>query len=171
MKWYCLNTRPQQEQRAIENLRNQRIESLLPLTRQRRVTDYTDRVLTLPLFPRYVFARFDLDRNYRSVSSTRGVKSIVTIGELPATVPDEVIDELMARMDSDGFTQTDDGLIVSGIALRSGDKVIGTELAGAWYGCEGIFQSCEKGRVRVLMEMLSRQYPIELPAGAIALAL
>lgn len=50
-----------------------------------------------PLFPGYLFVWLELGRHrWRSVNGTRGVRGLLTAGDLPARVPPAVIEELQA---------------------------------------------------------------------------
>jgi transcriptional antiterminator NusG len=88
--WFALAVKPRHEKSVAQRLSNKGLESLLPLYRASR--QWTDRLKTidLPLFPGYVFCRFDLD-NRRAVCSTPGVKSIVGFDKGPTPLPAEEI--------------------------------------------------------------------------------
>ena len=60
-QWYVLHTRLKQEERANKSLRSWGVETLHAKVRTRRFNKFTGRptYITEPLFPRYVFARFN----------------------------------------------------------------------------------------------------------------
>ena len=68
-------------------------EQYLPLYRRRR--RWSDRVVTteVPLFPGYVFCRFDIQRR-SPVISTLGVVSIIGFGSAPEPIPDAEIEAI-----------------------------------------------------------------------------
>jgi transcription antitermination factor NusG len=114
--WYILFTNPRQESRAVSNLAAWGIEAFNPLFRRGRRNEFSGSVTFAlqPLFPRYVFARFDAVRFKHKVANTRGVKNIVCFGEGP--VPIEVIDAVRCRSDGAGVVALADD-------LRMGDVV------------------------------------------------
>lgn len=103
------------------------------------------------LFPRYLFIR--VDRRQQStapIRSTRGAVGLVRFGVEPATVPDEVIEAIIAR--EDAATGLHEQVRPD---FRPGDIV--TMLEGPFAGMEGIFAS-EDGdqRAILLIEMLGK---------------
>jgi transcriptional antiterminator RfaH len=51
----------------------------------------------VPLFPGYLFVRLELGRDrWRAVNGTRGVRALLTAGDVPARVPLAVIEGLLA---------------------------------------------------------------------------
>ena len=55
-----------------------------------------------PLFPRYLFARFDINDRYRTVNYARGVLKIVEFGLRPAEVSESLIQAIRERLE-DGY--------------------------------------------------------------------
>jgi transcription antitermination factor NusG len=52
-----------------------------------------------PLFPGYIFGKFDLDENYPLVRWARGVKKVLGFGGYPIPVSEEAIEIIKARID------------------------------------------------------------------------
>src|SRR6185436_2955023 len=78
--WYALHVRSRFEKVVSRNLRGKGYEEFLPL--YRRTSRWSDRIkeIELPLFPGYVFCRFD--RNNRlPVLTVPGVNSVVSVGK------------------------------------------------------------------------------------------
>src|SRR5690242_12383861 len=87
--WYALQVRTGMEKLASAGLRGKGYEEFLPLYRTQR--RWSDRVkeIEVPLFPGYLFCRFDpLDRLI-PVLSTPGVSRIVAAGKAPIPVAEE----------------------------------------------------------------------------------
>ena len=63
--WFLIHTKPRQEERTTANLRAWNVETLAPLLRDSSYDVSTGRrsETVKPLFARYVFARFDLERS------------------------------------------------------------------------------------------------------------
>ena len=160
--WRAVFTKPRQEQRAHEHLQRQGYETFLPLVRVDRRLRGRDRAHVQPMFPRYLFVRLaDHVHDYGPIRSTRGVAGLVRMGEQVPVVPDELIDLLRERHGEQGAID-----IATLDELSRGDLV---EISsGPFTGYRGLFdaKSGEK-RALVLLEILSRQQKVEIPANAL----
>jgi len=141
--WYAIHTHPKQEDRAESNLRAWQVETFAPWRRGRQMrrsatTGYTHQ----PLFPGYIFARFNVQKLLHKIRYTRGVHSIVSVGYQPAVVDDELITLMQSRCNEDGY------ILMSG-ELKRGDEVIIKE--GAFKGFVGIFERHMKDSDRVTL--------------------
>ena len=97
--WFALQVKPRHEKTTAWALRMKGFEEFLPLcTSARRWSDRT-KELQMPLFPRYVFCRFDL-RHKLSILRAPGVTSIVGFGKSPTPVADSEISALQAIVKS-----------------------------------------------------------------------
>lgn len=88
--------------RAIMNLRRQGVSTFMPLC-SRPSLDVRD-LAAKPLFPGYLFVRFDsLQISFTTVNSTFGVSRIVTTGcDVQHGLPPKLIEGLRARCDRHG---------------------------------------------------------------------
>ena len=102
MPWYVIRTKPHQERRAEFYLRQLSIETFLPLLRQNKRIRRQEKTVVEPLFPRYLFARFDINDRYRAVNYARGVLKIVEFGLKPAVVSEPLIEAIRERLE-DGY--------------------------------------------------------------------
>jgi transcriptional antiterminator RfaH len=95
MNWYCVHTRPLKEQQVANHF-NQMLglEMYFPRLRRQKTIRRVRRVVTSPLFPRYLFCRFDPSLQYRAVRYTSDVIEVVRSGEHPAVVEDDIIESL-----------------------------------------------------------------------------
>lgn len=152
LRWYAIQTHPQQEERANSNLRAWKVETFSPTIRVVRRTAYVrpPSYEIKPLFPRYIFARFDVNTMLRNVWYTRGVSSVVCCGVVPAEVDDEIISLIRSH-------ETPEGFIEIGESLRIGDTV--TIENGPFRGLEGILEREVKAadRVVILLSTISYQ--------------
>ena len=152
LKWYVIHTKPKQEVRAESNLRAWKVETFAPKIVECRTQPYTGEKthLVKPLFSGYIFARFSAEKMFHKVYYTRGVHSVVTFGETPTPVDDEVIDMICLRAGDDGFIRL-------GEDLKRGDKVVIKD--GPFRGLNGIFEHGMKHseRVRVLLTAVNFQ--------------
>lgn len=105
LHWYVVQTKPREEERADDNLKAWKVETLAPRIKARRVNEFTNRCtfITRPLFPGYIFARFDASTSLHDINATRGIQRVVRFGEVLVPVDDQVIDMIRLRMAHDGF--------------------------------------------------------------------
>jgi transcriptional antiterminator RfaH len=163
--WYVIQTKPRQEAIAEANLQRQSFEIYLPLIKEPKRCRGKWTELILPLFPRYLFARLDLNRdNIAPIRSTHGVTSLIKFGEFIRPVPDNFIQELQDTADpTTGLHQAHKSL------FKKGDEV--TVLAGPLAGVRGVFQATSGSeRVSILLEMLGRPNTILLNQDSVALS-
>lgn len=156
--WFALRTKPRAEKVVAEALHAKGYEEFLPLHHERR--RWSDRVASVevPLFPGYVFCRFDA-RERLPILKTPGVLVIVGAGRQPEPVDEAEIASLQAVVGS--------RLPVNPWPyLYAGQKVriVGGPLAGA----EGILLSAKsRQRLVVSVTLLQRAVSVELPEHAI----
>ena len=153
MNWYAIVVKPQAE-RAVEVVLTQKsYETFFPVvTSERRWSDRTKRV-DVPLFPGYVFCRFDSDRRL-PVMTTPGVREIVGYGRQAAPVDDAELAALRV-------------VLASGAALESceywrrGDLVEVTH--GPMRGLRGLLLEVKGGcRVAMSVHLLQRSVSVEI---------
>src|SRR5207248_124898 len=81
-RWYVLQTKPRQEVRAELNLHRWRIETLAPKLLQPNPSGSGGASYrAVPLFPGYLFARFDATAVLGKIRLTRGIQRVVGFGE------------------------------------------------------------------------------------------
>lgn len=95
MHWFCVHTKPLKEPLAVRYLAEMLgLETFFPRMREtKRVRRRRQEVIS-PLFPRYLFARFDLAASYRSVRYAPDVLNLVSFGGGPSIVPEALISDL-----------------------------------------------------------------------------
>lgn len=150
-RWYVISTKPKAEDRADKNLAAWGVETLAPKIREIRYNQFSGRptYLIKPLFPRYIFARFDAESALHKVYYTRGVHSVVSAHHRPLEVDDEAIALIRSRMNVDG------------LASLSDDPELGDEVTinnGALKGLHGIFDKRIKGTERVMLLLSAVTY-------------
>lgn len=153
--WYAVQSRPHQENRAIEHLGEQGYRSYCP--RLRRTVRHARRttLVLAPLFPGYFFVPLDLSRDrWRAINGTRGVARIVTHGELPSAIPDGIVATLLAQTNDDGTINWGPSLEIGG-SVRIAD--------GPFADLVGTLEHLgPDGRVRVLLSLLGRPVNVSL---------
>lgn len=159
--WYLVYAKPRQERTAQVNLERQRYKVYLPLARQVRRRHGRGVTAIAPLFPRYLFVHLDREiDNWAPIRSTIGVVSLVRFGQVPAPVPDDLVNFLRAREDSEGLH------VLSIDEYKNGARVRIT--AGGLTGYEGIFVApTSRQRVVVLLDILGKQTRVTVEAGSV----
>jgi transcriptional antiterminator RfaH len=156
--WYVVHTQPNREAVAKAHLANQGFHPFLPqfvktISHARKVHQSL-----APLFPRYLFVRLDLNRDrWHSVNGTIGVATLIMAGDRPSPVKRGVVETLIASTALDGELRFQQPLCV-------GERV--RLVAGPFAEQLGILQHFDgSGRVRVLLEIMGGEIPVNLPRG------
>ena len=102
MPWYAVSTKPHQEKQAELHIKQCGIECFLPLLKESKIIRRTRKTVIEPLFPGYLFARFELERHCRAVSYATGVRKIVEFGSGPVELDATMIDAIKERL-NDGY--------------------------------------------------------------------
>lgn len=97
--WYALQVRSRKESYVASQIQGQGFECLLPTYKS--IRKWSDRMKELeqPLFPGYLFCRFDF-QNRRPVITTPGVLQIVGYGKTAIPVSNEEIQALQLAVSS-----------------------------------------------------------------------
>jgi transcription antitermination factor NusG len=99
--WYALAVKPQHEFRVFKGLQElEDVQSFLPSYRDKRVWSDRIKILEAPLFPGYVFARFEYPARRVPVLRVTGVQSIIGYGNVPCPLGEEEIRNLRTLIDS-----------------------------------------------------------------------
>jgi transcriptional antiterminator RfaH len=150
--WYVIYTKPKQENRAEHNLIGWGLETFAPQYRERHQNKFAIAIsyTVKPLFPRYIFARFQASKLLHKILFTRGICRVVGFGENATSVDDEVIATLKSKLGEDGYVRLEEN-------IESGDQVVVKE--GPLKGLTGICQKDIKDstRVRILLDVIQYQ--------------
>ena len=140
--WYAVNTKPRCEAIARASLDLHGVEVFLPMLSERKVFRGECRPTTSPLFPRYLFAKFDVSSQLRAVAYARGVKSVVTFGSGPSMVDESIIQAIRSRA-TDGVIELSEGRFSPGQVVRIQD--------GPLCGLEAVFEKMLDGTSRAVL--------------------
>lgn len=152
-----------QESRAQLNLNRLGFRSFVP--RLRRTVQHARRLRdTLkPLFPGYIFVTINLSKHrWRSINGTFGVASLIMGAEQPKPVPPGVVEALVASCENCAVVRLDDGLDI-------GQKVRILSGPFAETLCRLVHLD-DRGRARVLLEIMGMEVAAQLDRSAIASA-
>ena len=157
--WYGIRTRSNHERVAAMVLSGKGYDPYLPVYRVRHRR--ADSVIQSehPLFPGYVFCRFEATKRL-PILMTTGVISVVGYGKEPVAIPDEEIEAVKAVLRS--------GLPAEPCAyLREGQRVRVT--TGSLEGVEGILvKKRNEFRMVVSVTMLQRSISVEIDGDRLA---
>lgn len=156
--WYAVYAKHQHEKRASELLARKGFEVFLPLYRtEHRWKDRT-KVVSLPLFPSYLFLRTDLVRKIE-ILRTPGVFWLIENGGHACPVPETDIEAVRRITQSSANIQPHP-------YLRCGDFVRVRE--GALAGIEGILTRV-KNRYRVVLsvDLLQKAIAVEVDLSVV----
>lgn len=142
--WYVVQTKPRQEFRAQEHLRNQGFQCVLPTLRVEKIHHGKRVFVNEPLFSRYLFIELGApDTKWGVLRSTRGVSRLVEFGGAPAKLPSDWLDHFLHQTSAPRRL------------FEPGQRVVVTQ--GPFSGLEGIYKMPDgESRAIVLMELLSR---------------
>lgn len=153
-RWYVLRYKPRREYSVLKNLERANISVYFPQAREYKVLGQRGELSTGPLFPGYLFAKFDLGSEYRTVKYARGVHGVVSFGMTPAAVDEELILAIQARLAS--------GAVIGAHQYRSGEIV--KIHCGPLRGIEAVFERqltpCQ--RAVLLLRAISFQAKVEV---------
>jgi transcriptional antiterminator RfaH len=148
MNWYCIQTKPQREKQAVQQLRTHLgFEVYFPRLRFQKTIRRVRRQVIEPIFPRYLFCRFDIATSYRAVRYARDVVNLVSLGDQPTVVADDLIHDLKSWA-------SEDYLVAATPSLSSGDHVHISD--GPMQGLQAVILEArnDSERVSVLLSIL-----------------
>ena len=156
--WYVLYTRHQHEKAVAQILTSKGFEILLPLySTARRWKDRT-KLLSLPLFPCYVFLSGDLKRRL-DIMTTPGVHALVSTAGQPTAVPLAEIEAIRRVVEGGAPVEPHP-------FLKCGDWV--RVKCGPLKGIEGILvRKKNLYRLVISVEMLGRAAAVEMDASLV----
>jgi transcriptional antiterminator RfaH len=142
---------------AARHLRNQGFAAYVPLFLKRRRKGRNIDMCPTPLFGRYIFVGFDVERErWRSVNGTLGVTNLICHGDLPAQVDQKIVNAIALRENADGFVR-----LSIARSFKFGQSVRVTE--GAFADQLGLYEGVgDQERVRILLNLLGRQVRVTI---------
>jgi len=157
--WHLLMTKPREDERAESHLLNQDYELFRPMIRQFKIQGGKQVAVTEPLFPRYLFIRLDdVLGNWSKIRSTRGVARMVRFTDMPAKVPDSLIEELRSQCIEDNIIDTTKD---RPFVFEKGDEIEITE--GSFRGLKAIIKAqVAEDRVLLLLNLLGKEQELEI---------
>jgi len=103
--WYVIQTKLNKEEEVQSFLSIQGIEAFNPLMETFRIKGGKESKKLIPLFPTYLFGKFDVEQDYPLIRWARGVKKILRFGGYPTPVSEAVVELIRQRTDADGVVK------------------------------------------------------------------
>jgi transcription antitermination factor NusG len=150
--WYALSVVPRKEKATASTLRAKGYEDFLPMYSMRRRWSDRMKVVEMPLFPGYVFCRFD-PKHRLPVLKVPTVITIAGLGKTPEPVPDVEI-EALQRVCKTGMEA------VPCPYLTVGAKVRLTQ--GPLTGVEGILVNANPASIVLSVTLLQRSISVKV---------
>ena len=148
--WYCLYTKPRQEPLSVQSAIDEGFKAFCPMIEQRKVRKGKAQIMTIPLFPSYIFVQAEQEKLLK-IRHLRGVGRIVGFGKDGGSmlVPGEILSGLASFLDENNVYKLDRD------ELKDGDRV--KVLDGPLKGIEAVFKKDLKDgeRAVILFEILS----------------
>ena len=158
MNWYLLQTKPNANVIAFENLRRQGFDVFMPLIIKTIKKNGRFLDIKSPLFPGYVFMGASIDPvPWKSINGTRGIYKAVTLDGIYRPVSTHIIEGLQSRCDEHGV-------------LRQLNDIVAADRAKIKRGPFSDFictieQIKHDQRAWVLIDLLQQQTKVEVPLG------
>lgn len=151
-QWFALSVIPRKEKATAQVLRAKGYEDFLPLYAEQR--QWSDRLkkVEMPLFPGYVFCRFDA-KDRLPILKIPTVMSVAGIGRTPEPIPEEEISALQVVCKS-GVNAVPCPYLTAGAKVRI--------LQGPLAGIEGILIESKETRLILSVTLLQRSVSVEV---------
>ena len=157
--WFCLKAKPKREHIAAAYLRESSgIDVFCPRVRFRKQTARGLVWFIEPMFPGYLFARFEYDASHRLVRQGRGISGFVQFGDRFGLLPDLLIEELKARVGESEMVEVAPSFVPGQNVQISQGPFQGREALVTRY-------IAAKDRVEVLIEWMGRSLRAEANAA------
>tara|TARA_X000001036_G_scaffold389817_1_gene387110 strand:- start:999 stop:1472 length:474 start_codon:yes stop_codon:yes gene_type:complete len=150
-KYYVIQTKAKQEQKAVINLERQGFKTWYPTFKKTVFFKNKEKIVKEPLFPTYIFVIVDLIKDdWSKIHSTLGVRHLITISGKPQEIKKSNIILIRDILNGATLNLNDKVKIISGKLINKTGRI--TEL-------------CSHDRVKILLESLSGKITAILTRG------
>jgi len=153
--WYVIQTKPKKEEEANSYLSTKGVEIFNPFMETFALRNGRMNKELKPLFPGYIFGKFDLEQNYPLVRWGRGVKCVLGFGGYPTPIAEEVVGIIKERTDAEGIVRVKQNFKANDVIRIK---------TGPLKDLLGIFERwvSDNDRVRVLLNLIGYQPAVEM---------
>lgn len=159
--WFLVHVKSRSEKVSAVHIDQLGLHAFCPQIKQNKIIRRVRREVVVPLFPGYIFVKFDPQFHYRAVQYATGVRRVVTFGDTFARVDSSTIEAMRARIIQGCFQVTNNSSFQPGQKVRIHD--------GPLQGLEAVFE-CEmsdRRRVTLLLETVAYQARVVVPVNQI----
>ncbi len=155
MNWYVIQTKPKKEEEAKSYLSTKGLEIFNPLMETFLSRNGKLNKEFKPLFPTYIFGKFDIEQNYPLVRWARGVNRILGFGGNFTPLSEEVVELIKKRTDSDGILRKNYHFEPNDLVrIKSGPLKDLLGIFDRWVS--------DTERVRILLNLIGYQPAVEI---------
>jgi transcriptional antiterminator RfaH len=149
-----VQSKAREEERALHYLREKGFKTYLPRMEMMSIRAGRTTMKAKPLFPGYLFCRFESGESLAHVRWTRGVAKILPESVNPVPVEDKIVSAISALEQKDG--------VIRKKPLKNGDYV--RIARGPMKDVLGVFEhwTSDQARVKVLLNFINYQATVEL---------
>jgi transcriptional antiterminator RfaH len=153
--WYVIQTKPKKEEEAKSYLSTKGVEIFNPLMETFALRNGRMNKELKPLFPGYIFGKFDLEQNYPLVRWAKGVKKVLSFGGYPNPISEEVVEIIKERTDTQGIVRIKHHFKPNDVVRIK---------TGPLKDLLGIFERwvSDSERVRILLNLIGYQPVVEI---------
>lgn len=153
--WYVIQTKSNKEEQVHSFLSLKGVETFNPCLETFPFGIGRGSKELKPLFPTYLFGKFDVEQDYPLVRWARGVKKILSFGGYPTPISEPVVELIKRRTDASGIVR-------KSLSLMPDDPV--RINLGPLKDLVGIFERwvSDSERVRILLNVIGYQPTVEL---------
>jgi transcription antitermination factor NusG len=144
--WFVVMSKPGKQEEAYKKL-SSNPELLVFNPKIKQYSTKRSQYIVQPLFPMYLFVKFNIEKHLRMIKYTRGVLKILGA---PTSIPDTLVENIKQRSDESGIIQAKYSIE----EIKKGDKVriINGPLEGIETVVSGLYN--EQQRVEILMDLM-----------------
>jgi transcription antitermination factor NusG len=158
-EWYAVQVKARQETQVSQILRCKGYETLVPLYKIKKRWSDRNKIVELPLFPGYMFCRFD-PQIPGKIISTPGVMSVVGFGRGPVPVREDEVASLKILMES-GADCEPHSFFYAGQAVEV--------VSGPLTGVKGdVVSSGRKMRILISVQLIQGSVVVEVDESCVA---
>jgi transcription antitermination factor NusG len=156
--WYAIYTRFRHEKTVAQILTRKGLEIFLPLYESAHRWEDRTKLVSLPLFPCYVFLKGSLDRRL-DIMNTPGFHALVSTAGQPAAIPPDEIEAIRRTIESGAHVNPHP-------FMKCGERV--RVKCGPLIDVEGILVRMKNQfRLVVSVEMLGKAVAVEVDASVV----
>ena len=161
---WCVQTKRSQELSVAMRITAQGYETFLPVLQKVRTHNHRREVVSVPRFPRYIFAKFDaIEDEWGPLCNTRGVTLVMCspdgiVGPCTAPVPEEAMAAMRAYVPAVPIDEPRPYVYTTGEPVRA--FIDGTPLGG-------VFVGYARGRAMVRLWLFGAERIIEVARAAL----